>query len=177
MSKQPTHYLSACCSRQMANVGGKGLLLLPREDNVLNKFRILKERHVQMRKPYQSPGRMKNSSYYIAPVGDRTHDLPNTVDSNIVKVSHALNHSATEAAPANGLTGQMQFSLPHANTMEQSPNQLPQKLPMLKYTRLKGNRNTIGIHQPVLPAKCYCFNIAKINAAIGLEHVKNATAV
>ena len=23
-----------------------------------------------MRKPYQSPGRMKNSSYYIAPVGD-----------------------------------------------------------------------------------------------------------
>ena len=42
----------------------------PHEDNVLNKFRILKERHVQMRKPYQSPGRMKNSSYYIAPVGD-----------------------------------------------------------------------------------------------------------
>ena len=41
------------------------------EDNVLNKFRILRERHVQMRKPYQSPGpgRMKNSSYYIAPVG------------------------------------------------------------------------------------------------------------
>ena len=26
------------------------------EDNVLNKFRILKERHFQMRKPYQSPG-------------------------------------------------------------------------------------------------------------------------
>ena len=25
-------------------------------DNVLNKFRILKERHVQMRKSYQSPG-------------------------------------------------------------------------------------------------------------------------
>ena len=40
------------------------------QDNVLNKFRILKERHVQLRKPYQSPGRMKNSSYYIAPVGD-----------------------------------------------------------------------------------------------------------
>ena len=30
------------------------------EDNALNKFRILKERHVQMRKPNQSPGRMKN---------------------------------------------------------------------------------------------------------------------
>ena len=44
---------------------------------------------------------MKNSSYYIAPVGDRTHDLPHTVASNMVKVSHALNHSATEAAGAN----------------------------------------------------------------------------
>ena len=41
--------------------------------------------------------RMKNSSYYIAPVGDWTHDLPHTVASNMVKVSHALNHSATEA--------------------------------------------------------------------------------
>ena len=40
---------------------------------------------------------MKNSSYYIAPVGDRTHDLPHTVASNMVKVSNALNHSATEA--------------------------------------------------------------------------------
>ena len=50
-----------------------------------------------MRKPYQSPGRMKNSSYYIAPVGDCTYDLPHTVASNMVNVSHALNHSATEA--------------------------------------------------------------------------------
>ena len=41
--------------------------------------------------------RTKNSSYYIAPVGDWTHDLPHTVASNMVKVSHALNHSATEA--------------------------------------------------------------------------------
>ena len=40
---------------------------------------------------------MKNSSYYIASVGDRTHDLPHTVASNMVKVSQALNHSATEA--------------------------------------------------------------------------------
>ena len=31
-------------------------LPLPHEDNVLNKFRIWMERHVQMRKPYQSPG-------------------------------------------------------------------------------------------------------------------------
>ena len=50
-----------------------------------------------MRKPFQSPGRMKNSSYYIAPAGDRTHDLPHTVDSNMVKVPHAANHSATAA--------------------------------------------------------------------------------
>ena len=33
---------------------------------------------------------MKNSSYYIAPVGDRTHDLPHTVASNMVKVSHKM---------------------------------------------------------------------------------------
>ena len=46
--------------------------------------------------------RMKNSSYYIAPVRDRTHDLPHTVASNVVKVSHALNHSATEAVKGLG---------------------------------------------------------------------------
>ena len=37
---------------------------------------------------------MKNSSYYIAPAGDRTHDLPHTVASNMAKVSHVLTHSA-----------------------------------------------------------------------------------
>ena len=47
-----------------------------REENIVNKFRILKERHIQMRKPYRLPGWTKNSSYYSAPVGDRTHDLP-----------------------------------------------------------------------------------------------------
>ena len=41
---------------------------------------------------------MKNPSYYIAPVGDLTHDIPHTVASNMVKSSHALNHSATEAS-------------------------------------------------------------------------------
>ena len=50
-----------------------------------------------MKNPYQSPGRIKSSSYYIAPVGDQTHDIPHTVASHIVKMSHALNHSATEA--------------------------------------------------------------------------------
>ena len=49
--------------------------------------------------------RMKNSSYYIAPVGDRTHDIPHTVASNMVNVSHALNHSATAA--------ELTFSRPH----------------------------------------------------------------
>ena len=43
-------------------------------------------------------GQMKNSSYYIAPVGDRTHDLPHTVASNMVKVSHALTHSGSATA-------------------------------------------------------------------------------
>ena len=41
--------------------------------------------------------RMKNSSFYNVPVGDRTHDLPHTVASNMVKVSHSLNHSAPAA--------------------------------------------------------------------------------
>ena len=74
-----------------------------------------------------------------------------------------------DPAPANGLTGQMLFSLPHANPMEQSPNQLPQKLPILKYTRQREIEilsSVIYIHQSILPAKCYCFNVAKINAAI-----------
>ena len=39
---------------------------------------------------------MKDSSCYIAPVGDWTHDLPHTVASNMVEVSHALNHSAND---------------------------------------------------------------------------------
>ena len=29
----------------------------------------------------------------------------------------------------------------------------------------------------MLPAKCYCFNVAKINAAVSLERVKNATDI
>ncbi len=54
---------------------------------------------------------------------------------------------------------------------EQSPNQLPQMLPILKYTRQREIEilsGVIYIHQPMLPAKCYCFNVAKINAAISL---------
>ena len=80
-------------------------------------------------------------------------------------------------APANGLTGQMLFSLPHANPMEQSPNQLPQNLPILKYTRQREIEilsDAIYIHQPMLPAKCYCFAVAETNAVISLERVINA---
>ena len=82
-----------------------------------------------------------------------------------------------ESAPANGLTGQMPFSLPHANPMEQSPNQLPQKLPILKHTHQREIEilsGVIYIHQPTFPAKCYCFTVAKTNAAIRLERVTNA---
>ena len=42
------------------------------KDNIPNEFKIEKERHIQMRKPYQLPGWTKNSSYYSAPVGDQT---------------------------------------------------------------------------------------------------------
>ena len=57
--------------------------------------------------------------------------------------------------------------------LEQSPNQLPQKLPILKYTRhreIEILSDVIYIHQPMLPAKCYCFAVAKTNA----ERVTNA---
>ena len=82
-----------------------------------------------------------------------------------------------DTAPASGLTGQMLFSRPHANPMEQSPNQLPQNLPVLKYTHQRETEilsDVIYIHQPMLPAKCYCFAVAKTNAAISLERVTNA---
>ena len=75
--------------------------------------------------------------------------------------------SAAGLYPPNGLTGQMLFSLPHANPMEQSPIQLPQKLPILKYTRqgeIEILSDVIYIHQPMFPAKCYCFTVAKTNA-------------
>ena len=85
-----------------------------------------------------------------------------------------------DSAPVNGLTGQMPFSLPHANLMEQAPNKLPQKLPMPKYTRqreIEKRSGVIYMHQPMLPAKFYCFKVAKTNSAISIERVKNATAV
>ena len=69
----------------------------------------------------------------------------------------------------------MQFSRPHANPMEQSLNQLPQKLPILKYTgqrEIEILSGVIYIHHTMYPAKCYCFTVAKTNAAISLERVK-----
>ena len=67
------------------------------EDNVLNKFRILKERHVQMRKPYQSPGQDEKLILLYCPGRGLNSRPPAHLASNMVKVSHALNHSATEA--------------------------------------------------------------------------------
>ena len=53
------------CSKQIQNLEGKA--------------------YTDEGKRCQSPGRMKNSSYYIAPVGLRTHDRPHTVASNMTK--------------------------------------------------------------------------------------------
>ena len=51
----------------------------------------------------EAPGQLpslpspKSGAAYYCPIGDRTHDLPHTVASNMVNVSHALTHSATAA--------------------------------------------------------------------------------
>ena len=96
---------------------------------------------------------------------------------SLLQIPAGLYARSHDSAPANGLTGHMLFSLPLANPMEQSPNQLPQKLPILKYTRYKEIEilsDVIYIHQPMLPAESYCFAVAKTNAAISLERVTNA---
>ena len=48
----------------------------PHEDNVLNKFRIVKERHVQMRKPYQSPGQDEKLILLYCPCRGLNSRLP-----------------------------------------------------------------------------------------------------
>ena len=65
----------------------------------------------------------------------------------------------------------------NANPMEPQPKQLSPKLAILKYThqrKIEKPSGVIYIHHPMLPAKFYCFNIAKTNASISLELVKNA---
>ena len=57
------------------------ILMLPHEDDILNKFIIRNERHLQVRKPYQLPGWMKSWPYYNALAGDRTRDLLLSIDS------------------------------------------------------------------------------------------------
>ena len=77
-----------------------------------------------------------------------------------------------DLAEANGSTGKMHSLRPKANPMEWPLNQLSQKLPILKYTRqgeMEVLSDVICMHQPMLAGKSFCFNIAKINAAIGLE--------
>ena len=65
---------------------------------------------------------MKNSSYYIVPVGVRTHDLPHTLASNMGKVSHALTHSAVTTVTTvvtgwvNAIFNLMQSYLLNTNT-------------------------------------------------------------
>ena len=58
------------------------------------------------------------------------------VESNLFGDHVSLRLHRDDSAPANGLTGQLLFSLPHANPMEQSPNQIPQNLPILKINTL-----------------------------------------
>ena len=64
---------------------------------------------------------MKNSPYYIAPVRDWTHDLPHTVASNMVKVSHALNHSATAAVACLLCSDKKQQYIKHLPFMNMMP--------------------------------------------------------
>ena len=71
--------------------------MLPHEDNILNQFRIWKEMHIRMRKPYRLLGSTKNSSYYSAPVGVQTHELPHSIASTRPGYPMPLNHSAMEA--------------------------------------------------------------------------------
>ena len=80
--------------------------MLPHGENIPNKFRILKERHIQLRKPHQ----------LVELVGLKTHPAIVTrsgieittscLHSFMAKVSHALNHSAMEAVVIGGRQGQ-----------------------------------------------------------------------
>ena len=51
------------------------------EDNILNKFRIWKERHIRMRKLYQLSGWTKNSSYHSTSAAVQIHYLPHSIAS------------------------------------------------------------------------------------------------
>ena len=69
-------------------------LPLPHEDNIPSEFRILKERHIQMRE-YQLVG-LKTRPTIVPRSGfelttSRLHSFI------VAKVSHAISHSATEA--------------------------------------------------------------------------------
>ena len=100
---QHTWQISSChviiAEMAVFNVAGyliedrrRGLqLLLPHEDNIPNKFIILKERHIQTRKPYQLPGWTKNSSYYIIVSRSGIELTTSRLHSFIMaKVSHSV---------------------------------------------------------------------------------------
>ena len=75
--------------------------MLAHEYSILNKFRILKERHIRMRKPYRLPGWTKNSSYIVLRSGIEltTSRLYSFIVAN---VSHALNHSVKRGSQGHG---------------------------------------------------------------------------
>ena len=62
---------------------------------------------------------------------DGAHSLAITLKS-VLQVCRWVMCAQTLSGPANGLNSQLPFSRPHVNPMEQLPNQLPQKLPILK---------------------------------------------
>ena len=70
-------------------------LLLPDEDNIPNKFRILKERHIQMIKLHQLPASTRPTTLPRSGIELTTSRLHSFT---MAKMSHALNHSAVEAA-------------------------------------------------------------------------------
>ena len=105
---------------------------------------------------------MTNSSYYIAPVGDRTHDHPHTVASNMVKVSHALNHSATEAVDftkAFALAQSMELA---ARNVQDMKHQSHVNTPKMSAASPLGHINKLATHkvgQTVKPCdRCGCLN-------------------
>ena len=71
--------------------------VLPHEDNVLNKFRILKERHVRMRKPYQSPGQDEKLILLYCPGRGLNSRPPAHRSFEHGQGVPRPNHSATEA--------------------------------------------------------------------------------
>ena len=72
-------------------------VMLPHEDDILNKFGIWNEKNLQVRKPYQLPGWTKHSPYNNAPAGDSNYDLLLSVESTWLKRPVFSNQLVIEA--------------------------------------------------------------------------------